>query len=132
MKRRALPLLALILGLALAGCGSSGPRSSPVVLVNARGVSHAGFLSPTRLAFYRSGGGCPSVPTRLTVQSPDAIRIDMTAAKPPPSGGCTTNLLISPVVIQINPKQINVHHRLKVSLYYPLNKHPTVYHFPPL
>jgi len=42
------------------------------------------------------------------------------------------NLVISPVVIQINPKQINVHHRLQLSLYYPLNKHPVVYHLPPL
>jgi hypothetical protein len=29
------------------------------------------------------------------------------------------NLVISPVVIAINPKQINVHHRLTIRLYYP-------------
>jgi hypothetical protein len=93
----------------------------------------ARFLSPTRLAFLTSGSGsCPSVPVRLVVQTPHAIRIDLAIGSwhrtasglrvqvphLPPGGACLDNLVISPVVIAINPKQIDVHHRLRVSLYY--------------
>ena len=77
-----------------------------------------------------SGGGCPPVPSRLTVLEPDAIRIDMT--QPPSDGACTTELRIYPVVIQVDPKQIDVHRRLTVSLYYPQTKRPAVYHLPAL
>jgi hypothetical protein len=36
------------------------------------------------------------------------------------------------VAIAINPKEIDVHQPLKVSLYYPLAKQPVVFTAPPL
>jgi hypothetical protein len=47
------------------------------------------------------------------------------------------NLVISPVVIAISPTQIDVHHRLRVSLYYRKGvirsrKRPVVLTVPPL
>jgi hypothetical protein len=51
---------------------------------------------------------------------------------------CLTDLVLnSPLVIAINPKQIDVHHQLKISLYYPKfvvrrYEHPVVVAAPPL
>jgi hypothetical protein len=91
----------------------------------------ARFLSPTRLAVVTVGSGsCPAVPKRLGVQSPDAIRIHLTRDTPP-NGACTDDLRTTPVVIAINPKQINVHHRLTVRLYYYGSSHPIVRVAPP-
>ena len=108
----------------------------------------ARFISPTRLAFLTSGSGsCPSVPYQLIVRSSDSIRVNLTmgswrrtghsgrmklVAQPPKNGACTTDLLISPVAIAIDPTRINIHHTLKVSLYYPLAKHPVVFTAPAL
>jgi len=55
-----------------------------------------------------------------------------------PSGGiCLSDLHPVPVVIAIDPTQIDVQHQLKVSLYYPQGvirryKRPAVFSVPPL
>lgn len=55
----------------------------------------------------------------------------------PPGGVCLQDLVISPVVVAINPKQIDVHHSLRVSIYYRKgvirsHKRPVVFTLPPL
>lgn len=91
------------------------------------------FLSPTRLAIPGIAGSsnCPSVPVKLIVQRPHAIRIDLVVGSwnrtasglrvrvPRSPGLCLQDLVPTPVVLSINPRQIDVHHRLRVSLYYP-------------
>jgi hypothetical protein len=156
MKRLALGMVIATLGFAVAGCGGSGAKHSLVVPVSRQVWHHvkltgvgARFISPGRLAFLTSGSSsCPSVPYQLIVESPDSVRVNLTigswrptggsvvgqlVAKPPPPGAaCTADLVISPVAIAIDPKQINVYRPLKVSLYYPLAKHPTVFTAPAL
>jgi hypothetical protein len=125
-------------GFALAGCGGSGSKLvvsggheavSGVNLVNG-----ARLLSPTRLAIVTMGSSsCPAVPDRLVVQNRDTIRIHLTegswrpansshhmvlVAQPPSNGICTTDLGPTPIVVAINPKQIDVHHPLTIHLYY--------------
>jgi hypothetical protein len=153
MKRLAFIVLVAALGLVVAGCGGSGSKHSLVVpvsrhvwhRVNLTGVG-ARLISPTRLAFLTSGSSsCPSVPYQLIVQSPDSVRINLTmgswrpthgsvvgelVAQPPKNGICTADLLASPVAIAIDPTKINIHRPLKVRLYYPLAKHPTVFTAP--
>jgi hypothetical protein len=110
------------------------------------------FLSPRRLALFTAGSSnCPSAPARLVVQTPHAIRIDlaigswhrigsgrrMQVPHLPPGGARLQDLVISPVVVVINPKQIDVHHRVRVSLYYRKgvvrsHKRPVVLTVPPL
>jgi hypothetical protein len=124
---------------------SNGPRPMPIgtrsriipvrpaIRRRLKHLHGARFLSPTRLAFLTSGSGsCPSVPVRLVVQTPHAIRIDLAIGSwhrtasglrvqvphLPPGGACLDNLVSSPVVIAIDPKQIDVHRGLRVSLYY--------------
>lgn len=133
---------------------SQGSARSSLVVPVSRQVWHriklvgigARFISPTRLAFLTSGSGsCPSVPYQLIVQSPDRVRVNLTmgswgrtghpsreklVAHPPKNGACTTDLVIRPVAIAIDPMKINIHRPLKVSLYYPLAKHPTVFTAP--
>ena len=96
---------------------------------------------------------CPSVPIKLVVQTPalHAIRVDLTVGSwhrlgsgrrvqvphLPPGGGCLDNLVNSPVVIAINPNEINVYHRLTIRLYYPKGtirryQRPVVLTAPPL
>jgi hypothetical protein len=93
----------------------------------------ARFLSPTRLAIPRIVGSsnCPSVPDKLIVRSPHAIWIDLVTGSwsrtasgrrmevPHSPGICLDDLHPVPVVVAIDPSQIDVHHQLKVSLYYP-------------
>jgi hypothetical protein len=154
MQRLAFIGFVAALGFVVAGCGGSGSRHSLVVpvrqqvwhRVNLRGVG-ARFISPTRLAFLTSGSSsCPSVPYQLIVQSADSVRINLAmgswrpthgsvvgqlVAQPPPKGSfCTTDLLVSPVAIAIDPTKINIHRPLKVNLYYPLAKKPTVFTAP--
>lgn len=154
-------MLLATIGFALAGCaGASGKQTSTttasensqttasqtyesapssVLIVKGAHVhlnmlrGHgAAFLSPTRLAFLTSGSSnCRGVPATLAVATPDAIRVRLKEQKPP-SGICLTDLVIEPVVIAIAPKQINVHHRLTVRLFYPQTKHPVVFTAPPL
>jgi hypothetical protein len=112
------------------------PTVLPISSKGMRGLDpaeRARFLSPTRLALAGIAGSsnCPSVPVKLIVKSPHAIRIDLavgswgrTAAGrrvqvPHRPRICLTDLHPVPVVIAINPAQIDVHHQLKVSLYFP-------------
>jgi hypothetical protein len=77
------------------------------------------LLSPTRLAIATIGStGCPTVPERLTVQSPDAIQIHL-EVKTPSNGNCFADARLTRYVISINPSQINVHQRLTIRLDYP-------------
>ena len=161
MRKLGPAVLVATIGFALAGCaGASGKQTptttaskksqataslthesalSPVRIVKGQHVhlnklrGHgAAFLSPTRLAFLTSGSSnCRGVPATLAVATPDAIRVRLKEEKPP-SGICLTDLVIKPVVIAIAPKQINVHHRLTVRLYYPQTKHPVMFTAPPL
>jgi hypothetical protein len=138
MTKPAVTLSLTVLGLALAGCGGGNAGGSllpsPVVVANAPRLSVHGarLLSPRRLAFDTSGSSsCPNVPATLVIQNPHSIRVNMKAATPS-DGICTADLLISPVAIAINPKEIDVHQPLKVSLYYPLAKQPVVFTAPPL
>jgi len=109
------------------------------------------FLSSTRLAIPGIAGSsnCPSVPVKLIVQSPHAIRVDLVIGSwnrtalglrvrvPRSPHLCFDDLVPTPVVIAIDPKLIDVHHRLKISLYYPRNvirryERPVVGTAPPL
>src|SRR6266568_1150559 len=139
-------------GLALAGCGSGGTL---LVAGGRHAVSGidlrdgARFLSPTRLAIVTTASGsCPAVPDKLVVQNRHAIRIDLTegswrpakgshrrvlvAQRPQPTETCTTGLTATPMVVAINPKQIDVHHRLAIRLYYYHLAKPVTRISPPL
>jgi hypothetical protein len=136
---------------------NSGSRSLvvPISPKTTRRLGHlhsARFLSPTRLAIpgILGSSNCPSVPKKLVVQSPHAIRIDLAVGSwsrtasglrvrvPHRPGICLANLVrLSVVVVAINPKQIDVRHRLRISLYYPKGvilryKRPVVITAPPL
>ena len=142
--RLALVLLIVMLGLTLAGCAGApsklpatsaahrnqsraslaydrSARPQLVVAVGRGNVpiklhQNAKFISPTRLAIVTMGStGCPSLPKRLIVESRDAITIHLTR----PSRPCLDNLVMKRVVIAIDPKRIDVHHRLTIRLYYP-------------
>ncbi len=92
----------------------------------------AGFLSPTRLAFYTLGStNCRPVPIRLSVETPDAIRIRLKEQEPS-NGICLANLVSEPVVIAIDPQQINVHRRLTIHLDLPRAKQPLIFTALPL
>jgi hypothetical protein len=179
VKRLAL-LLLFAPGLALAGCAGSGrthsatingPRPMPILRTSPNRdtrsllvpltpkttrrlerLHSARFLSPTRLAIpgILGSSNCPSVPVKLVVQRPDAIRVDLAIGSwrrtssglrvrfPHPPRICLANLVrLSVVVVAINPKQIDVHHRLTIRLYYPKGvilryKRPVVVTAPPL
>ena len=178
MRSLATAVAAIVAVLVVAGCGSSGTKgpttsavsplpaigtspitdTHPVVLPispkGMRGINppdEARFLSPTRLAIAGIAGSsnCPSVPVKLIVESPHAIRIQLTVGSwgrtasgrrvqvPHRPRICLADLHPIPVVIAINPQQIDVHHQLKVRLYYPSfavrnNKRPVVVTVPPL
>lgn len=133
----------------------TGPLVVPISARARRSLEHhlftARFLSPTRLAIPKivGSGNCPSVPDKLIVQSPHAIRVNLVVGSwsrdshgvrvqvPHSPGACLDDLHLVPVVIAINPKQIDVHHQLKVSLYYPKGairryERPVVVTVPPL
>ena len=150
MKGLALIGLFVALGLALAGCAGGngmhsrttapqpGPHSPLVVGIGRRAVGGvdllkgARILSPTRLAIVTAGSsGCPAVPKTLKVQSADTIRIDLVIDRPS-SGICPADYTTTPVVIAIDPKQIDVHHRLTIHIYYPRTRKPLVHTAPPL
>jgi hypothetical protein len=102
----------------------------------------ARFLSPTRLAILTWGSfTCPAVPNRLVVETPDTIRIHLTGgswqgelpvAHPPMGGACTADHSSAVIVIAIDPKRINVQHRLTIRLYYYRIKKPELRTAPPL
>jgi hypothetical protein len=153
MKRPALIGLLAALGLALTGCAGGGGMHSPTTSASVtRPTAHsplvvgigqhavagidlrngARILSPTRLAIVTAGSsGCPAVPKTLTVQSADTIRIDLVIDRPS-SGICPANYTTTPVVIAIDPEQIDVHHRLTIQIYYPRTRKPIVRTAPPL
>jgi hypothetical protein len=107
MKRLALPVTLLLLGLAVAGCASGGgkrstegkshPQGSAYSLHVVAGNRHTlgravgkhlpVFVSPTSLAISTSGSSnCPTVPDKLVVLTPDTIRIDMARGSWRPTG----------------------------------------------
>jgi hypothetical protein len=137
----------------------TGPVATrPVVLpISPKGLrgldppAGARFLSPTRLAIAGIAGSsnCPSVPRRLVVESRHHIRIDLVVGSwgRTASGRrvqvlrrpriCLADLHPVPVVIAVDPAEIDVHDQLKVSLYYPSfavrsYKRPAIVTAPPL
>ncbi len=135
MTRPRLTVLLSLFAIPLAGCAGGGGKQAaaraaakhrPLVVAVAprhmKGLKYlhgARLLSPTRLAIVTAGSsGCPSVPHRLLVRTPHAIDIRL-IIKTPPNGACLDNLVATPIVIAIDPKQIDVHHRLTIRLYYP-------------
>ena len=109
MKRLALTVTLLLLGLAVAGCASGGakrsttqvkshPQSRPYslhvvagnkdTLGRAVGKHLPVFVSPTRLAIATTGSSnCLAVPDRLVILAPNTIRIDLTRGSWRPTGG---------------------------------------------
>jgi hypothetical protein len=74
------------------------------------------LISPTQLAFMTTGStGCLWLPTRLTVLSPTAIRIDM---RIPRHRFCLADYIGRPITVKINPRVVNVHRPLTVRLAY--------------
>jgi hypothetical protein len=127
----------------------SNPRNTVRLITGSRkaidrvGLHHnARFLSPTRMAILTWGSfTCPAVPNRLVVETPDMIRIHLTGgswhgklpvAHPPTGGACTADHSSAVIVIAIDPKRINVHHRLTIRLYYYNLKKPEIRTAPPL
>ena len=138
------PAAVVLLGLALAGCGSSSPANTHrytlrVVPANRAVLRHhlPFFVSPTRLAIETFGSSsCPWVPTKLTVIGPHLIRLDLRAGsrepggalvpRPPASGVCTTDFGPTPMVVSL-PSRVDAHHRLTIRLYYGgHNPRPTI------
>ena len=81
----------------------------------------ARFISPSRLAFLTSGSpSCPPAPYKLVVENAHSVRIDLTTGsrRRPAGSTCSLARVLSPVAVAIDPTQIDVHHRLRVSLYY--------------
>lgn len=113
---------------------SDPPNSVRVVAGSRRTIdgvnlrNSARFLSPTRLAILTWGSTtCPAVPNRLVVETPNRIRIHLTTgswrgrlpvAHLPPSKACTADHSSTVIVIAIDPKRTDVHHRLTIRLYY--------------
>jgi hypothetical protein len=157
-KQTAPPTTSSALPQAVAQHSSNNGTGPLVIAISAnamRGLKRhlysARFLSPTRLAIpgIIGSSNCPSVPVKLIVRSPHAIRVDLVVGSwsrtasglrvrvPHSPNLCLDDLVPSPVVISINPKQIDVRHPLKVSLYYPKGvvrryKRPVVVTVPPL
>jgi hypothetical protein len=96
----------------------------------------AQFISPTRLGIVTSGSSsCPSVPDELTVLLPRVIQIHLTTGSwvdgqlvthAPLNGACTADWGTTPMLVEIDPKEIDVHHRVKVLLFYRNSKKPIV------
>jgi hypothetical protein len=107
MKRLALTVTLLSLGLATAGCASGGGKRSTEGTSHPQGSAYslhvvAGtkdtlgravgkrlplFVSPTSLAIATSGSSnCPTVPDKLVVLAPDTIRIDLARGSWRPTG----------------------------------------------
>lgn len=118
---------------------SSGTRSldvpiSPETARRLKRLHGARFISPVHLAIpaILGSSNCPSVPVELVVQSPHAIRIDLAVGSwgrtasglrvrvPHRPRICLSDLVLdSPVVIAVDPKRIDVRHRLTIRLFYP-------------
>jgi hypothetical protein len=145
MKTIATAAVVAALGFVLAGCAGSGKHAStttgmgstsPWQVTNASlevksapiGASllkGARILSPTALGIVTSGsGGCPETPKKLIVQNRHMIRINLFTDIPPHATACPADLTTHSFVITIDPKQIDVRHRLIVRLYYPVSAKP--------
>jgi hypothetical protein len=80
------------------------------------------FVSPTRLGIYTTGSGsCPHVPDKLTVLGPHTIRVHLSLGtyrggkfEPGATGACFLNLTATPMLLAIDPKQIDVHRPLTI------------------
>lgn len=133
----------------------AGPLVVPISATTMRSLKQhlysARFLSPTRLAIPAIIGSsnCPSVPDKLMARSPHAIRVDLVVGSwrrtasglrvrvPHAPKTCLDDLVPLPVVIAIDPKRIDVHRQVKVSLHYPKGvvrryKRPVLLVVPPL
>jgi hypothetical protein len=96
------------------------------VLRGIRPVQGARFLSPTRLLVVTFGSGsCPALPNDLVALSRHAIRIHL-AQPEPPGRPCTSDLRGTPVVVAVDPNRIDVHHPVKLRLYYYRSKRAAV------
>jgi hypothetical protein len=100
------------------GSSSRGRKAVPGVTA----VMGARLLSPTRVAIGVAGSSnCPQLPASLSVQDRHTISIHLVTYAPP-NGVCLLDLSVGiPVVVAINPTQIDVHHRLTLRLYYDNN-----------
>jgi hypothetical protein len=83
------------------------------------------LVSPTRLRIVTVGSGsCPWVPDELTVLGPDAISVHLSLGTfhnrklvtHPLPNGCTLDLGPTPMLVAIDPKQIDVHRPLTVHI----------------
>lgn len=68
-------------------------------------------------------------PATLAVTNSHAIRVRLEDNF---HGACLLNLIIEPVVVAIDPTEIDVHRPLTVRLYYPRAKHAEVFTAAPL
>lgn len=133
----------------------AGPLVVPISAKTRLGLEQdlfgARFLSSTRLAIPGIAGSsnCPSVPDELVVRNPHAIRVDLVVGSwsrtpsgrrvevPRSPGTCLDDLHPVPVVVSVDPSRIDVHRRLKVSLYFPRgairrSRRPVLVTVPPL
>jgi hypothetical protein len=127
------------------------PMSANAMQYLKRHLYSARFLSATRVAIPGIAGSsnCPSVPSKLAVRSRHAVRVDLVVGSwsrtasgrrvrvPHSPNICLDDLVPTPVVISIDPRRIDVHDQLKVSLYYPKGvirryERPVVFTVPPL
>jgi hypothetical protein len=132
------PALALLAGLSiiLTGCGGSGGKRVPL---HFGGRVPAGvkpfapqLLSPTRLFIVTAGSsGCPTVPRSMYVQNAHTIRIDLAVSVPTNATACPLNLTTARWMIDVDPQEIDVHHRLRI-LYSTDGKNAYVQTAPPL
>ena len=123
---KALALVGVLGALAFVavGCGSAGGGRSLAIAVSPRiayranlwGVG-ARFISAHRLAFIASGSSsCPPAPYQLIVQDVHRIRINLKTGNW--QRLCPLSRVPEPVAVAVDPTQIDVHHRLKINLYY--------------
>lgn len=113
-------------------------RLSPDFLVGYR----ARLVSTTRLAFTTVGSSsCPTVPDQLVVENRNTIRLHLVTgswvdrtpvAQPPASGICTADLGTTRMLIAIDPKLVDTHHRLTVRVVYRESTKPDVWTVPAL
>jgi hypothetical protein len=145
MKTIATAAAVAALGFVLAGCAGSSKHASPTAgmgstsphqgtnaSLEVRGapigaslLNGARILSPTALGIVTWGsGGCPETPKKLIVQNRHMIRINLFSDIPPQATACPADLTTHSFVVTVDPKQIDVRHRLTIRLYYPLYTKP--------
>jgi len=106
---------------------ASAPLAVTGAPLGASLLKGARILSPTALGIVTAGsGGCPETPKKLIVQSRHVIRIDLFTEIPAQATGCPADLTTHSFVVTIDPKQIDVRHRLTIRLYYPHSTRPLI------